>query len=660
MVYSIGMRPLHTRVLLGIALGVLLVLPIFVLAQQPPSPLPAPGEVGIRGAAELPGQTGLALPSTDPRIIVAKIIRTALGFLGIVAIALILYGGFLWMTSAGNEEQIGKAKKILINAAIGLVIILSAVAITQFVINKLLASLGMAPLPPPAAAPPRVGGGALGSGIVESHFPMRGATNIPRNTRVIVTFKEKIDAASIPNAVKIIKTADIEGTVRGSSEEKYVDFMVANTEDLRTFVFTPVENDDQSRRALLGSATENTGYTVYLCGTLPSPRNCPAGGIKLLAGQPAFLGAFKDYQWAFEVGTFLDVTPPQIHSVIPAPASQDRPRNTMVQVNFNEAILPTVASGKTLLLAPEGAPPLTQGLEIKPGSFSVMRVQVPSVGFLAGEWQIGNQYRTSEFTTTDLCGRNSCGQDVFCLPALQTLEVQVRAATLAQAGDPASKGLFDGLEDVAGNSLDGNRNGAAQGPGNYGLATFFNMNVPPPAPPTPRPGDNARLSFTTSDTILLGSAVIESTAPVTTLGEATSGVALLSPLAMTFNRSMAMTTLSSRNLLLSGAERATGGMWEAWWTVEGENLEDTRPPAQRYGRTLGRITHGGLWLDTDYTGGATSRVRDLYQNCYYPGGGQGIQGTQTECHPDPAAGQSYCCNGVACAAGDVNCGECGF
>src|SRR3989339_1062080 len=76
------------------------------------------------------GQIGLG--SQDIRTTVASIIRTALGLLGIVVVALMIYAGFLWMTAGGSEERIAQAKKILFNSVIGLVIILSAYAITSF------------------------------------------------------------------------------------------------------------------------------------------------------------------------------------------------------------------------------------------------------------------------------------------------------------------------------------------------------------------------------------------------------------------------------------------------------------------------------------------------------------------------------------------------
>lgn len=69
----------------------------------------------------------------DPRITVANSIRTALELLGIIFLALTIYAGALWMTAGGNEEQVGKAKKLLSQAVIGLIIILSAYSITLMV-----------------------------------------------------------------------------------------------------------------------------------------------------------------------------------------------------------------------------------------------------------------------------------------------------------------------------------------------------------------------------------------------------------------------------------------------------------------------------------------------------------------------------------------------
>jgi hypothetical protein len=69
--------------------------------------------------------------------IIALIINVVLSFLGIVFLALIIYGGFLWMTDRGNSDQIEKAKKLLTAAVIGIIIVVSAYAISWFVLKKL-------------------------------------------------------------------------------------------------------------------------------------------------------------------------------------------------------------------------------------------------------------------------------------------------------------------------------------------------------------------------------------------------------------------------------------------------------------------------------------------------------------------------------------------
>lgn len=85
---------------------------------------------------EFGAETGLG--SEDPRIMAANIVRIFLAFLGVVAISLMIYAGFIWMTSQGNIEKIDKAKKIITGAIIGLVIVLSAFAIASFVISQIL------------------------------------------------------------------------------------------------------------------------------------------------------------------------------------------------------------------------------------------------------------------------------------------------------------------------------------------------------------------------------------------------------------------------------------------------------------------------------------------------------------------------------------------
>jgi len=89
-----------------------------------------------KDATALANDAGLSVK--DPREIAANVINVILGFLGIIAVILILIGGFMWMTSQGSEEKTGTAKKIMSAGVIGLVIVLAAFGIAKFVISALL------------------------------------------------------------------------------------------------------------------------------------------------------------------------------------------------------------------------------------------------------------------------------------------------------------------------------------------------------------------------------------------------------------------------------------------------------------------------------------------------------------------------------------------
>ncbi len=73
-----------------------------------------------------------------PSQIVASVIQIALGFVGTLFLILIIVSGFQWMTAGGNSTTIETAKSRMINATIGLVIILAAYAITSFVMIKII------------------------------------------------------------------------------------------------------------------------------------------------------------------------------------------------------------------------------------------------------------------------------------------------------------------------------------------------------------------------------------------------------------------------------------------------------------------------------------------------------------------------------------------
>ncbi len=89
----------------------------------------AAGQAGLKGKA-------VAGYTTVPGVI-GGIIKIALGFLGIVFFFLVLYAGFIWMTSMGSSEKVEQAKGIIEGAAIGLILVIAAYAIATFVFTSL-------------------------------------------------------------------------------------------------------------------------------------------------------------------------------------------------------------------------------------------------------------------------------------------------------------------------------------------------------------------------------------------------------------------------------------------------------------------------------------------------------------------------------------------
>lgn len=82
-------------------------------------------------------QTNTGLGGSDPRDMASQVISIVLGFLGIVAVVIILLGGFRWMTAGGNEDRVSEARKLIAAGIIGLVIVLAAFGIAQFVLDQL-------------------------------------------------------------------------------------------------------------------------------------------------------------------------------------------------------------------------------------------------------------------------------------------------------------------------------------------------------------------------------------------------------------------------------------------------------------------------------------------------------------------------------------------
>lgn len=71
------------------------------------------------------------------RQLVLTILNFFLGFLGLLAVIMIIYGGVLYISAGGEQTKIDNGKKIIMYAIVGIVIILLSFAIVNTIIGGL-------------------------------------------------------------------------------------------------------------------------------------------------------------------------------------------------------------------------------------------------------------------------------------------------------------------------------------------------------------------------------------------------------------------------------------------------------------------------------------------------------------------------------------------
>lgn len=585
------------------------------------------------GLTEVGAATGLET-QTDLPTIIGRIINIFLGFMGIVLLVIIIYAGWLWMTAGGNNEQIEKAKLWIRNGIIGLIIIVSSFAITAFVIGLLAGDGGLGggsgtgdPFGNNGGFPGSAG--ALGAGIVESHIPARDATGIARNTAIVITFKEPIKLSTMiagyddngtpsnladdaGRTTTIGLNADIVKVYPSGKRDQALsttEARVSFTDDRQTFVIRPVQ--------YLGSPTVDTDYTVEFVGGL--------NGLRREDNSAAFGGSFSaGYKWQFQVSTIIDNTPPRVTSVIPTDGGSYAP-NVIVQMQFSEAVDPVSASGM-----------------FQNGS-GFTNVQVTAGGTTRpnGSFKLSNQYRTLEFVTDQSCGTNSCGSTIYCLPASTAIAVVAKAATLSDNPPTAavSGSLYDGIVDLASNSLDGNGDNQAQGSDSDAVAG----------------NDDYGWTFQTTDRPNLDAPVIRSTNPRAGDAGASSNLSVDAMIDATFDTPLRASTVNSDEVVLQTNEPAR--MADTfWWSASYQPLTSAGSVAGVGDTTsLGKITiDHRLFVAATGTGATAivpiyqpvlnSGIQNLYQNCYVPA-------ASVSCAANTQ--NPNCCNGRPQAGGCV-------
>lgn len=542
--------------------------------------------------------------------IIGRIINIVLGFLGVILLILFLYAGFLWMTAGESAAKVEQAKTIMKNAVIGLVIIVAAFAITSYIMKLLAGNLGNGGTTGNGSTLPGGGfstsAGSLGSGIIESHYPKRNATNVARNAAIIVRFKKPIQLKSIiqdyndngtPSnladdtvttglndaSIRIFKTSDGPNGKLTSAQVR-----VHFTADRQSFVFRPVD--------FLGSASNDVQYTVQLL----------ASGVMLENGTPAFSGSFSSgYEWTFETGTTIDNTPPRVLGVFPRKGSV-ADRNAVVQIFFNEEVDPTSVTG---LVASQFS-----NIQVYAGG-------IAPTSIVDGEYKLSSDLKTVEFIPTLPCGMNSCGEEMRCLPqGAPPIDAVAHAATIDGTG-PAAQFLangYDGVVDVAGNSLDGNADGATQGKGtddyawSFGLTNNINLTAPKIELTTP-PAQDASTGRENVDQFL--------------------------PISIRFDSILQASTFNTDNATLTPHE-GTQYADTFWWSTNVVPLTDANVPvtlaADVAVKTEGTLDHRQFASSTLYDPAIFSGIKNAYQNCFNPASSNSCTGRPHCCLDNPS------------------------
>lgn len=111
--------------------------PVFCFAQTETetNDLPNLQDAFNKRQQEVGQYAGYNISSPDLYDIISQIISTALSFIGLIFIVLIIYSGITWMTAGGDESNVTKAKKILKQSIIGLIVVLAAYIISYFIIE---------------------------------------------------------------------------------------------------------------------------------------------------------------------------------------------------------------------------------------------------------------------------------------------------------------------------------------------------------------------------------------------------------------------------------------------------------------------------------------------------------------------------------------------
>ncbi|MFC1598265.1 Mbov_0395 family pilin-like conjugal transfer protein [Patescibacteria group bacterium] len=383
---------------------------------------------------------GIALSDRSPVEIVLYLLSWVLGILALIAVVIVLYGGFVWMTAAGNEEKIDKAKKILRNALIGLLIVLSAWGIVLYFLGVFGEATGTGFTGgEDGTCTGCWGGGSSGSSFyVSATEPGAEDTDVSLCTAIQATTTYNVDQSTVTADNFYLQIDGGRGggysgcTANNECSSGVCESSVCVGDNVAgTIAFGPGDSTNVFSLILDEDMESSTTYHAYILG----------GASGVLSEDDSDDGidnrlSMTQYDWYFTTGTSTDVIPPTVQenssSPFPADGEIDVCTNTVINFDFSEPMLASSFNDDVAFVLDSA------GTDASP-------VALDWVDPLALDgWTFGASYDYAQVR-----------------PAEQ-LDDNTYYGTRLYGGDPDAD-FANSVTDMCGNPLDGDADGTAEG-----------------------------------------------------------------------------------------------------------------------------------------------------------------------------------------------------
>ncbi len=268
---------------------------------------------------------------------------------------------------------------------------------------------------------------------IVDHVPSRNERNVSRSTQIILGVSEAVNTKSVATADMdlIADSIRIQDVLANGSTGKPLPAKVRFSQGDASVTLIPAVplGAEEKKQLIRVTVTKN---------------------VLTQTGAP-LLSDDEGYSWDFEVNGLLDQTPPFVETFLPRYSTSTKveqvPPNALIQVTFNESLDPQSFQDAFIAVFDEKHNVIVDGHVVP-----------------------GNRFRTLSFVPSKECGKNACGEPMYCLPASSSLKVTVKTATKdgnAPSGSSKAAYPFTGVVDTAGNALDG---GGARGSARNGSA----------------------------------------------------------------------------------------------------------------------------------------------------------------------------------------------